>query len=288
VRVVILPLLLACAVPVHPVDPACPHSVDAWYGTLLPQLQRAGGGGAFAYGADEPWVSGYDGHWRGPSGTFVLDTDYAQGYFLEGARAVGVARLEPDGDYLLRWDQRILDRLGVERRAGGVERRQGCAVERVLRSEEGTVTTTAEILDADTVRGGVEATGSAFHVTATWRSDHSVEEAYEGHDGESWYEVLEPGDGTRQATFHLRQADSTEDGGYVRDLAGDREYDFDRVPNEGEWTVLHIHWLLRYDGSGEGEVVGERGDGSTLTCWYSWDSEGGGSYTCDDGTSGPY
>jgi hypothetical protein len=281
-------LLLGCPVPASPVEPACAHSVDGWYGGLGRHLQRADVEGRFQYEADEAWIGSYAGRWDRHGGSFSSSTRYAEGYFLVAAEAAGLARMDPDGDYELRWDQRIVDVLGVEQRAGVRERRQGCAVEQVFERAGATVTTTAWIVDDDTVQGSVTSTDSDFDVTATWHADHSAELSYAGHDGESWYEVLEPGDGTREASYHLAYSGGTEDGGYLRAFDGAREYRFDRFPDEGEWAVLHYWWLLNYDGSGEGEVVGEGYDGTILTCWYEWDAQGVGSYTCDDGTSGPY
>ena len=282
-------LLLACQEPVVPVEPACGHSVDGWYGGLSRHVQGLGqAGSGFGYDAPEAWIGSYQGRWDRHGGSFELTTTYVDGYFLEREQLVGVGWIEPDGDYELRWSQQIIDVLGVEQHAGAVERREGCGVEQVFERGGAVVTTAAEIVDDDTVHGSVTSTGSAYDVTATWRSDHSTELSYAGHDGESWYEVLEPGDGSREASYHLAYSGGTEDGGYLRDLGGARQYVFDRFPDEGEWAVLHYLWLLRYDGSGEGEVVGEAHDGSTLTCWYEWDAEGVGSYECDDGTSGPY
>jgi hypothetical protein len=168
------------------------------------------------------------------------------------------------------------------------EQRSGCAVEREARSGGELVYSELEILDGRTVQGFITSSASDFDVSATWRDDNSASLDYAGHDGESWYEMEEPGDGTLQATYHLVYSGGTEDGGYERAFDGAREYQFDRYPDEGDWAVLHIWWLLNYDGSGEGEVLGVGHDGSTLTCWYSWDSDGVGSYSCDDGTSGPY
>ncbi len=281
-------LLLACGSDPEPVEPACAHSVDAWFGGPSRHLSQARADGLIDLQADEAWVHRVEGHRDRHGSSFVIDVGYVQDYFLQTTVQTGNGWLAPSGDYALTWTETTVDALGELARGSVDERRTGCAVERVAHSEGARVTTLAWIVDDDTVTGTITSTASAFDVTATWRSDHSASQSYAGHDGESWYEVEEPGDGTREASFHLAYDGYTEDGGYVRTIGGDREYDFDRVHDSGEWVVMHIWWLLRYDGSGEGEVVGEAEDGSSLTCWYEWDADGVGSYSCDDGTSGPY
>ncbi len=281
----ILLLLLGCG---GPVEPACPYDIDGWFGDAMRHLARAGGAGSYAYDRDEPWIDASSGVWDRHGGVFWNTTRYAEGYFLRSSTAVGGGELKASGDYAIRWEREVEDVLGVVEHSEVVEARCGCDLIRVETAGGDSVTTHATISDARTVQGLVTSTASEFDVTATWRDDHSAELDYAGHDGESWYAVLEPGDGTRQASFHLLYDGGSEDGGYVRSLDGTREYSFDRLPDGGEWEVMHIWWLLHYDGSGEGEVVGEAADGSTLTCWYEWDAHGVGSYECDDGTSGPY
>jgi hypothetical protein len=286
----LLSLLLACGpgpVTDH-VAPACAHDVDGWYGGLARHLGQRERGGGFDYPAPEAWVGGYLGRWERHGGSFVALTRFERDYYLQTETQIGSGWFGPDGDYSLSWAQWSLDALGVVQQSAVREQRQGCVIEQRARSGDATVTTEAEILDADTVAGTVLSTASDFDIAATWRSDFSAELSYAGHDGESWYEMVKPGDGTLEASYHLAYDGGVEDGAYTRDFDGAREYRFDRTPDEGDWEVLHIWWLLRYDGSGEGEVIGEGVDGSTLTCWYEWDAEGVGSYTCDDGSSGPY
>lgn len=284
----ILLLLFACVGPPLPVEPSCPHSVHRWFGEVTRHLHQAEGGGAFEVVPGEPWIASSRGVWDRHGCSFVAHTLYVEGYFLVGSRTWGAGRLEADGDYQLSWGREIEDALGNLEQARVVESRQGCRISSQVALEGEQVTTVAEIVDESTVQGLITGTRSEFDVTATWRADFSAALSYAGHDGESWYEVEEPGDGTRSATFHLAYDGGREDGGYERSLDGTREYLFDRFPEGGEWSVMHIWWLLHYDGSGQGEVVGEALDGTTLTCWYEWDSEGVGSYLCDDGTSGPY
>jgi hypothetical protein len=285
--VLLLLLILGCATETS-VPPACPHAVDAWYGGTVRHLLQAHADGVVDHPVSEPWVNGVVGRWERHGGSFALHTRYEQAYFLHNELRIGAGWLAENGDYDLSWTWWTQDSLQAVARGEAWERREGCGLERRVRSEDGLVTTHAAILDDDTVEGIVTSTTSAFDVSATWRSDHSASLDYAGHDGESWYQVEEPGDGTREARFHLIYSGGFEDGGYVRALDGAREYRFDRFPDEGEWVVMHIWWLLRYDGSGEGEVVGEDGEGGSLTCWYEWDAQGVGSYACDDGSSGPY
>ncbi len=286
--VLLLALMLACVGPVPPVEPACPHSVDGWFGGAVGRLVLAGQGGAFASAAAEPWIESREGGWSHLGDGFVASTRYAEGYFLVREEACGGGELHANGDYDLAWGLRTVDALGQEEGARVEQSRRGCRVQGSAFAGADRVSTVSEIVDESTVRGLITSTASDFDVTATWRADHSAELIYDGHDGESWYEVEEPGDGTRQASFHLSYDGGTEDGGYERSFDGAREYRFDRFPDSGEWSVMHIWWLLFYDGSGQGEVVGQALDGSSLTCWYEWDADGVGSYSCDDGTSGPY
>jgi len=281
----LLLLLMACDGTVAPVEPACPHGVDGWFGDASRHLAQ---GGTFHDTPDEPWIASIQGVQAGHGSSFAVTTRYVDGYFLVQQDLIGGGQRWADGDYDLSWGSAVRDVLGVVEQATVSESRRGCRMSRRVEANGAIVSTEAQTLDDHTVTGVLTNSASDFDVTATWRSDHSAELAYAGYDGESWYDVDEPGDGTRDATFHLAYDGGTEDGGYQRGLDGAREYGFDRFPDSGEWQVMHIWWLLNYDSSGQGEVVGEGSDGSSLTCWYAWDAAGVGSYSCDDGTSGPY
>jgi hypothetical protein len=285
--VILLLLFLGCVTDPS-VTPSCPHSVDAWYGGVARELLLARADGVIDHPSAEPWVNGVVGRWERHGGSFALHTRYTLDYFMHSEARFGGGWLAPCGDYEFSWSWWTQDVLQVVERGEAWEQRRGCDIEREVRSSDALVRTLATIVDEDTVWGAVTNTASPYDVTATWRSDHSASLSYAGHDGQSWYEVEEPGDGTREARFHLVYDGGHEDGGYVRTLDGAREYEFDRYPDEGEWVVMHLWWLIRYDGSGEGEVVGEDAEGNTLTCWYEWDAGSVGSYSCDDGTGGPY
>lgn len=277
-------LLLTGCQPVP--EPACPCDVDGWYGTLA-RFSAGGRAGAFALDLPEPWLAGVEGLYEPAVARFAWELSYAEGYFLVEERAVGAGWIAADGDYLLEWSQEQEDALGVLVAVGVREQRRGCAVVTEITGDVEALTE-ATIQDADTVVGLTTAPHGDYDVRSTWRSDGSRDAWCEGRDGVSWYDVREPGDGTRAAIFLRYYPGGREEGGYERAFDGTRDYRFDRFPDEGEWVVEHIRWLLRYDGSGEGEVTGERQDGSTLTCWYAWDADGVGGYTCDDGSSGPY
>ncbi len=288
----LLPILLVVACRQPEPEPACLFEVDGWFDSPARHVVYAGAGGDFGYATPAVVVGGVSGSWDELLGGWEAVTEYVDGYFLVSEQAGGDGSIEPDGDFGFVWSWERLDVLGEVTGAEVDEERCGCELTRRTEpwgeGSRGFVYTVATIQDADTVWVASTSEASEFDVTALHRSDASVLSSYEGLDGESWYEVTEPGDGTRSASFHLRYDGGTEDGGYVRDLAGTRAYTFDRHPEEGDWLVLHLWWLLHYDGSGQGEVVGEGVDGTELTCWYEWDAQGEGSYSCDDGTSGPY
>ncbi len=293
-RAFAMPILLCglsgCPAAVERPEAACPHQISSWYGGLRGHLHRAGDG-VFDYRPDAPWSERVAGAWHAESGAFSWSQSFADGYFLVSERVVGGGLIEADGDHLLEYSSQQLDVLGVVEWRRVSERRRGCEIERSERvsdpAGQATVESQLEILDDDTLAFSIQSSSSDYMVTGQAHSDLSTELYYQGHDGESWYDVLEPGDGTRVATFWLRYSGGYEDGGYERDLAGTREYVFDRFPDEGDWQVLHIWWLQHYDGSGQGQVVGE-GESGTLSCCYEWDAQGEGWYECDDGSSGPY
>lgn len=287
-----LPFLLLTACPRPGPGQACPFEVDAWFDSPARHVAHAAEDGDFDYVAPSDELLSVAGSWDSMFGDFDAEIAYVDGYFLVSELAVGRGALEADGDYAFAWSWESTDALGVVRGATVDEERCGC--EMVRRSEpwdgaeRDLVEENATIQDAHSVVVQSASEASEYHVTTLHRSDGSRRSSYEGKDGESWYEVLEPGDGTRSASFHLRYQGGVEDGGYERDLRGTRAYTFDRRPDEGDWTVLHLWWLQHYDGSGLGEVAGEGVDGTLLTCWYRWEADGQGSYECDDGSSGPY
>ncbi len=273
--------------------PSCPHQADSWIGGLRSHLLQVDQDGIFDYEPVQDHIARVQGSWDERSGAFSWKLRYAAGHYLVSEAVTGSASFAAGGDLQLERGTLQRDVLGATSASYVWESWQGCAFQRESESEaEGLLTqvsTVGELLDDERLVQVSASPSSPWTVTTERYADLSAHESHTSSDGESWYEADEPGDGTRQVEFWLRDGDGLgyEEGGYLRSFEGTRAYDFRRYPEDGSWDVLHKRWVLRYDGSGHGSVVGEK-DGETLTCKYIWDSAGVGSYLCDDGQSGPY
>lgn len=267
----------------------------AWLASLAPE------GGAFSWTQEGSRVTAVEGEVDWEAGTAWTRASYLEGFpTVESSQELSFS-LGVNGAWTGSRTMSVTDRAGGSDLRTHEVRKEGCTTWETHVDEETARTTEIEatLVAADrrewTSTAGDEAgLTEAFELSSVDTSDWTSVQTYladdpgDGVDPNRSGECTHRGDGTSTCVGRIHyEGGGTEWGTVEQDLYGDsiKTWERDRT-GDGEiesWGTTAWAW----EGDGWSTWIVLR-DGDEVSCSGSWGTDGSGTWTCDDGSSGSY